>query len=53
MIFDETQQPLSENVFRLGTFLKRGGKWITVDQLAQEGVEKVVDDLEKDLQESK
>lgn len=53
VIFDETQQPLSENVFRLGTFLKRGGKWITVDKLAQEGIEKVVDDLEKDLQESK
>jgi hypothetical protein len=53
VIFDETQQPLSENVFRFFTFLKRGGKWITVDELCREGVERVVDDLEKDLEESK
>lgn len=51
--FDETQQPLSENVLKLGTFLKRGAKWITVDELCREGVEKVVDELQKDLVESK
>lgn len=50
VVFDETQQPLSDNVLKLGTFLKRGGKWITADQLAQEGVQKVVDQLEKDLE---
>lgn len=53
VVFDETQQPLSENVFRLGTFLKRGAKWITVDELAQEGVEKVIGQLGKDLEASK
>lgn len=52
-IFDETQQPLSENVLRLGTFLKRGAKWITVDELCREGVERVVDELQKDLEGSK
>lgn len=53
VIFDETQQPLSENVLRLGTFLRRGAKWVTVDELCQEGVEKVVDQLQKDLEGSK
>jgi hypothetical protein len=52
-IFDETQQPLSENILRLGTFLKRGAKWITVDELCREGVEKVVDELQKDLEGNK
>lgn len=52
-VFDETQQPLSENVLKFGTFLKRGGKWVTVDKLAQEGVEKVVDELKKELEASK
>jgi hypothetical protein len=53
VVFDETQQPLSENVLKLSAFLKRGGKWITVDQLAQEGIEKVVDDLRNDLEGGK
>lgn len=52
-VFDETQRPLSENVFKLFTFIRRGGKWITVDELAQEGIEKVLDDLQKDLEETK
>lgn len=50
VVFDETQQPLSENVLNFSAFMKRGGKWITVDELAQEGIEKVLDGLEKDLE---
>lgn len=41
--FDETQQPLSENVLRIFTFFKRGAKWITAGELAREGVHKGVD----------
>jgi len=43
--FDETQQPLSDNIFRFFTFLKRGAKWITAGELAREGVHKSVDAL--------
>jgi hypothetical protein len=50
VVFDETQQPLSENVLNFPTFMKRGGKWITVDELAREGVVKAIGDLEKDLE---
>lgn len=42
-VFDETQQPLSENLFRFFTFLRRGARWITVEELAREGVHKAVD----------
>lgn len=48
--FDETQQPLSENIFRFFTFVKRGGKWITAGELAREGIHKAVDSLAGGLQ---
>jgi len=43
IVFDETQQALSENVLRLPTFIRRGGKWITVGELSREGVQKAID----------
>jgi hypothetical protein len=48
-VFDETQQPLSENIFRFFAFLKRKAKWITAGDLAREGVRKAVDSLADDL----
>ncbi|MFH2013277.1 MAG: hypothetical protein ABIJ37_11375 [Pseudomonadota bacterium] len=39
--FDETQKSLSENVLKLVDFIKTGGKWLTADELAEHGVEKV------------
>jgi hypothetical protein len=48
-VFDEDQRSLSENVFNIGKFLKRGGKWITVDILSKEGIEKGLDLLTDDL----
>lgn len=50
-VFDETQQPLSDNVFRFFTFLKRGGRWITAGELAREGVHKAIDALSGNLKE--
>jgi len=32
--FDETQQPLSENLFKLGSFLRRKARWITANEMA-------------------
>ena len=37
-VFDESQQALSENVLGVGKFIRRGAKWVTVDELAEEGV---------------
>jgi len=44
-VFDEDQQALSENVLNIGKFFKRGGKWVTADQLAEEGIHAGLDYL--------
>jgi len=43
--FDETQKALSENIFALGDIGQRGIRWLSADQLAQEGVKKAVGQL--------
>jgi hypothetical protein len=40
--FDETQRPLSENLFKIGTFLRRKGSWITAEDMAVSGLEDVL-----------
>ena len=40
--FEETQRSLSENILELFTFFKRGRKWLTADELAEYGVDKVL-----------
>jgi hypothetical protein len=45
--FHEQQQPLNENILAIGQFAKRGGKWITADELAREGIEKLIDQFLK------
>lgn len=37
-LYDETQQPLSENILSFFTAKKRGFKWVTADELAREGI---------------
>src|SRR5574341_524808 len=49
--FAETQKPLFENVAEVGKFFKRKGRWISVDELAKEGVIEVVDNLNKFLEQ--
>ncbi|MBU1052250.1 MAG: hypothetical protein KKC46_00280 [Proteobacteria bacterium] len=39
---DETQRPLSENLFEIGTFIKRGGKWVVAEDLAKPGLEEMI-----------
>jgi TolB-like protein len=43
--FDETQKSLSENIFALGEISQRGVRWLSADQLTQEGVKKAVGQL--------
>jgi hypothetical protein len=40
--FDETQGTLAENLFHLSVFLKRKAKWLTAEQLADYGLEKLL-----------
>jgi len=41
--FHEKQQPLSENILELENFIRRGGKWLTADELAREGISRLLD----------
>ncbi len=47
--FDETQKPLSENLFALGDFTTRGGRWLKAEELSLEGVKKAVSQLHQAL----
>jgi len=40
--FVETQKSLSENVLKLPSFIKRGSRWLTADELAEHGVDEVL-----------
>lgn len=37
--FDETQRPLSENLFKLGSFFRRKASWLTAEELAGVGMD--------------
>jgi len=43
--FDKTQQSLSENIFDMDTFLKGGGKWMKVEDLAMIGLKKLLEEM--------
>jgi hypothetical protein len=43
--FEETQRPLSENLFAITIFAERGARWLKAEELAQDGIKKAVRDL--------
>ena len=43
--FHETQRSLSEDLFQIGTFLRRKGKWITAKEMATSGLEDLLKTL--------
>lgn len=47
--FDETQKALSENLLNIGQVASRGVRWLTAEELAQEGVKKAVSQLHQAL----
>ncbi len=51
--FDETQKPLSDNLFQIGSFFRSGAKWLTAEELAAVGINEVLKKLPavKELQE--
>lgn len=44
-IFEEKQVGLTENLLTVGTFFKRGGTWVTAEELTVDGMRKAVKDL--------
>ncbi|HWP56321.1 MAG TPA: hypothetical protein VNL14_00375 [Candidatus Acidoferrales bacterium] len=47
--YQETQKALSENLLGLGDFTRRGGKWVRAEDLARDGAEKAVRQLNQML----
>lgn len=45
--FDETQHSLSENLFKIGTFIKRKASWITAEEMARTGMNDMLNELMK------
>ncbi len=43
--FDETQRSLSEDLFKLGAFVKRGGRWLAAEELAAYGLKELMASL--------
>ena len=44
---DETQRSLSENLFEIGSFIKRKGEWVSADDLATSGLDDLLIQLFK------
>jgi hypothetical protein len=40
--FDKTQSSLMENLFQITSFFREKGKWVTAEELAEEGMEQVL-----------
>ena len=40
--FDETQRPLSENLFKIGSFFRRKASWLTAEELASVGMDEIL-----------
>lgn len=40
--FDETQRPLSENLFKIGSFFRRKASWLTAEELASVGMDEML-----------
>ena len=40
--FDETQRPLSENLFKIGSFFRRKASWLTAEELASVGTDEML-----------
>ena len=43
--FDETQRPLSENVLKIGSFIRRKGSWLRAAELASVGMDEMLREL--------
>jgi len=39
--FDETQRPLSENLFKMGSFIRRKASWLTAEELSSVGMDEM------------
>ena len=46
-VYDYTQQGLSDNLLGAGNFFRRGGRWVTAEELATAAVDHIFDDFRR------
>lgn len=46
-VYDYTQQGLSENLLGAGNFFRRGGRWVTAEELATAAMDHIFDDFRR------
>lgn len=44
-VFEEKQVGLTDNLLSVGSFFKRGGSWITAEELSREGMQQTLKDI--------
>jgi len=44
-VFDKSQSSLMENILNILPFIKGGGKWVTAEELSQEGIKEILKDF--------
>jgi hypothetical protein len=49
-VCEEDQQALMENLFSIGKFMERGGKWVTAERLSSDCINKGIDKLLEGLE---
>lgn len=49
-VYEETQPPLSEDLFSLSRAWERGFRWVTAEELAEYGLRELVDDLAREAE---
>lgn len=50
--YSEEQKALTQNLFTMGKFIKRGARWVMADELAEEGINAGLDNLIGEMQET-
>ena len=44
-VYDYTQEALSENLFGMGNFFRRGGRWVTAEELSTAAMDSIFEDF--------
>jgi hypothetical protein len=43
--FQREQASLTENLWQIGSFIRRGGQWVSAEELAAEGIRSGLEDM--------
>ncbi|MEI7590439.1 MAG: hypothetical protein WCJ49_03915 [Deltaproteobacteria bacterium] len=44
-LFNQTQKSLTENILNIGYFVKKGGQWIAIEELVDDGIDEMIEEM--------